>query len=147
MATLGEAVKLAAGAQRSASKPAAWMFGEVLAVSPLRILVDSRFEVGADQVVLMREFVAGQYATHTHGINPHTHTVKEHTHATPQQTTEEAEGHSHSVPQQSTEGTALTSDPTPLQTATEVYTGLLVGDKVVLLQNEGGQKFLVLGRV
>ena len=95
----------------------------------------------------MREFVAGQYATHTHGINPHTHTVQEHTHVTPQQTTEEAEGHSHSVPQQSTEGTALTSDPTPLQTATEVYTGLLVGDKVVLLQNEGGQKFLVLGRV
>ena len=75
MATLGEAVKLAAGAQRSASKPAAWMFGEVLAVSPLRILVDSRFEVGADQVVLMREFVAGQYATHTHGIDPHTRTV------------------------------------------------------------------------
>ena len=132
MATLGEAVKLAAGAQRSASKPAAWMFGEVLAVSPLRILVDDRFEVGADQVVLMREFVAGQYATHTHGINPHTHTVQEHT---------------HTVSQQTTGGTALISDPTPLQTATEVYTGLLTGDKVVLLQNEGGQKFLVLGRV
>ena len=49
MATLGEAVKLAAGAQRSASKPAAWMFGEVLAVSPLRILVDDRFEIGAEQ--------------------------------------------------------------------------------------------------
>ena len=132
MATLGEAVKLAAGAQRSASKPAAWMFGEVLAVSPLRILVDDRFEIRAEQVVLMREFVAGQYATHTHGIDPHTHTVQEHT---------------HSIPQQATEGTALTSDPTPLQTATEVYTGLLVGDKVVLLQNAGGQKFLVLGRV
>lgn len=132
MATLGEAVKLAAGAQRSASKPAAWMFGEVLAVSPLRILVDSRFEIGADQVVLMREFVAGQYATHIHGIDPHTHTVQEHT---------------HTVSQQTTGGTALTSDPTSLQTATEVYTGLLVGDKVVLLQNEGGQKFLVLGRV
>ena len=132
MATLGEAVKLAAGAQRSASKPAAWMFGEVLAVSPLRILVDSRFEIGADQVVLMREFVAGQYATHIHGIDPHTHTVQEHT---------------HTVSQQTTGGTALISDPTPLQTATEVYTGLLVGDKVVLLQNEGGQKFLVLGRV
>ena len=132
MATLGEAVKLAAGAQRSASKPAAWMFGEVLAVSPLRILVDDRFEVGADQVVLMREFVAGQYATHIHGIDPHTHTVQEHT---------------HTVSQQTTGGTALISDPTPLQTATEVYTGLLTGDKVVLLQNEGGQKFLVLGRV
>lgn len=131
MATLGEAVKLAAGAQRSASKPAAWMFGEVLAVSPLRILVDDRFEIGAEQVVLMREFVAGQYATHTHGIDPHTHTVQEHTHTVPQHSTETADGHSHSVPQQ----------------ATEVYTGLLVGDKVVLLQNEGGQKFLVLGRV
>ena len=105
---------------------------QVLAVSPLRILVDSRFEIGADQVVLMREFVAGQYATHIHGIDPHTHTVQEHT---------------HTVSQQTTGGTALISDPTPLQTATEVYTGLLTGDKVVLLQNEGGQKFLVLGRV
>ena len=147
MTKLSEAVKLAAAAQNSASKPTVWMFGEVLAVAPLRILVDDRFEIGAEQVVLMREFVAGQYATHTHGINPHTHTVQEHTHTVPQQTTGEADGHAHSVPQQATEGTALTSDPTPLQTATQVYTGLLVGDKVVLLQNAGGQKFLVLGRV
>lgn len=147
MATLSEAVKLAAKAQGNADKPVEWMFGEVLAVSPLKIWVDDRFEIGEEQVVLMREFVAGQYATHTHGINPHTHTVQEHTHAVPQQTTGEADGHSHSVPQQATEGTALTSDPTPLQTATEVYTGLLAGDKVVLLRNAGGQKFLVLGRV
>ena len=132
MAKLSEAVKLAAAAQNNAAKPTAWMFGEVLAVAPLKIRVDDRYEIGAEQEVLMREFVAGQYATHTHGINPHTHTVQEHT---------------HSIPQQATEGTALTSDPTPLQTATEVYTGLLVGDKVVLLQNAGGQKFLVLGRV
>ena len=116
MAKLSEAVKLAAAAQNNAAKPTAWMFGEVLAVAPLKIRVDDRYEIGAEQVVLMREFVAGQYATHTHGINPHTHTVQEHTHAVPQQSTEE-------------------------------YTGLLVGDKLVLLQNAGGQKFLVLGRV
>lgn len=130
MATLGEAVKLAAGAQRSASKPAAWMFGEVLAVSPLRILVDSRFEIGADQVVLMREFVAGQYATHIHGIDPHTHTVQEHT---------------HTVSQQTTGGTALISDPTPLQTATEVYTGLLSGTRWYCCRMKAGRNFWYWG--
>ena len=61
MATLGEAVKLAAGAQRSASKPAAWMFGEVLAVSPLRILVDDRFEVGADHAGVCGRAVCHPY--------------------------------------------------------------------------------------
>ena len=29
----------------------------------------------------------------------------------------------------------------------EYYYGLAVGDKVVLLRNQGGQSFLVLGRV
>lgn len=147
MAKLSEAIKLAAAVQSSASKPAAWMFGEVLAAAALKILVEGRFEIGAEQVVLMREFTAGQYATHTHGIDPHIHTVQQHTHAVPQHSTGEADGHAHSLPQQVTEATALTSDPTPLQTATEVYTGLLAGDRVVLLQNAGGQKFLVLGRV
>ena len=66
MAKLSEAVKLAAAAQNNAAKPTAWMFGEVLAVAPLKIRVDDRYEIGAEQVVLMREFVAGQYATHTH---------------------------------------------------------------------------------
>lgn len=31
--------------------------------------------------------------------------------------------------------------------ASEYYYGLAVGDKVVLLRNQGGQSFLVLGRV
>lgn len=32
-------------------------------------------------------------------------------------------------------------------TGPDVYTGLAAGDKVVLLRNQGGQEFLVLGRV
>ena len=31
--------------------------------------------------------------------------------------------------------------------ASEYYYGLAVGDKVILLRNQGGQAFLVLGRV
>ena len=133
MAKLSEAVKLAAAAQNNASKPTAWMFGEVLSPSPLRIRVEDRFEIGAEQIVLLREFVAGQYATHTHSLPPHTHMVEE-------RSSQMAEGHTHLIPEQRT-------GETPLQTAAEVYTGLLAGDKVVLLQNAGGQKFLVLGRV
>lgn len=56
-----------------------------------------------------------------------------HTHAVPQSGTEAANGHSHLVPQNITEK--------------ENTAGLTEGDKVVLLRNQGGQSYLILGRI
>ena len=116
-----------------AGVPAAFMFGTVKSVSPLVIRVDNRLDIGEKQVVLMKEFRSGSYLTHKHTIPPHDHTV-------PQHNTETADAHSHCVQPFQTENTGL-------ETAQEVYFGLSVGDKVVLLRNQGGQEFLVLGRV
>ena len=102
-----------------AGAPAAFMFGTVTSVSPLVIRVDNRFNIGEKQIVLMKQFRAGSYQTHKHTV--------------PQHSTEAASDHSHGVQ--------------ALQTEQEVYSGLAVGDKVVLLRNQGGQEFLVLGRV
>lgn len=56
-----------------------------------------------------------------------------HTHVVPQLRTESADGHTHAVPQNVTEK--------------ENTAGLSVGDEVVLLRNQGGQSYLILGRV
>lgn len=109
------------------------MFGTVKTVSPLVIRVDNRFDIGEKQIVLMKEFRSGGYSTHKHTINPHDHTVPAHN-------TETADSHSHGVQ-------ALETSQTGLETAQEIYFGLSPGDKVVLLRNQGGQEFLVLGRV
>jgi len=102
-----------------AGVPTAFLFGTVISTSPLVIRVDNRFNIGEKQIVLMKQFRAGSYQTHKHTV--------------PQHSTETASDHSHSVQ--------------ALQTEQEVYSGLAVGDKVVLLRNQGGQEFLVLGRV
>ncbi|MEA4933389.1 MAG: DUF2577 domain-containing protein [Lawsonibacter sp.] len=58
----------------------------------------------------------------------------------------ELSGHHHTVPKQNTEETQLHSHMVPEQT-TEDTGALAVGDKVVLLRNQGGQQYLILGRV
>lgn len=133
--SLLETMKQVAEQTGNVNVPAAFMFGTVTAVSPLTIRVDNRFDISGDAIVLMKEFKAGSYSTHTHTIDPHGHVVPSHS------TQPAGEGpHSHSVNALNTQTTGLTTNP-------EVYSGLAVGDSVVLLRNQGGQSFLVLGRV
>lgn len=126
-------IKRIAAQTAAAGDPARFLFGEVTAADPIKIMVDGRFEIGAEALVVMREFRAGGYQTHTHTIEPHTHGI-------PARETGSAQQHSHGVPAAVTEKTAL-------KTAEESYPGLAVGDRVVLLRNQGGQQYLVLGRV
>lgn len=130
-----DTMKRVAEQSQGATVPAAFMFGTVTAAAPLTIRVDNRFDISGEAIVLTKEFKAGGYSTHTHTIDPHSHVV-------PQHSTEAAgEGpHSHGVKPVTTQTTGLTTNP-------EVYFGLAVGDMVVLLRNQGGQSFLVMGRV
>ncbi|GKH49061.1 phage protein [Eubacteriales bacterium] len=120
MNELTQAVREAAMTAVEATKPADFFFGVVTASNPVAVLVDSRFTVSGNMLVIPREYRAGVYVTHTHTIDPHKHTIP---------TGESGE-------------TELTT-----KAETETYSGLAVGDKVVLLRKAGGQRFLILGRL
>ncbi|TVX91907.1 DUF2577 family protein [Paenibacillus agilis] len=79
---LSEKIKRISMQANTASVPAAVMFGQVQKVTPIHLLVDSRFVIEGDMVIMSRD-----------------------------------------LPE------------------------LLVGDTVVLLRNNGGQQFVVLGRL
>lgn len=115
-----DAIRLAAEGAREASDPAALCFGIVKAESPLEILVENRLTLGEAQLIVPRQYRAGNCATHTHGIA----------------------AHRHSVP-----GEAGQTGDTALTTAREMetYAGLQAGDKVVLLRDAGGNRYLILG--
>lgn len=128
-----ETMKQVAQQTNDVNVPAAFMFGTVTSASPLSIRVDNRFDISGDAIVVTKELKAGAYLTHKHTVNPHGHTVPTHS-------TETADAHTHSVQ-------PFQSENTGLETAQEIYFGLAVGDKVVLFRNQGGQSFLVMGRV
>ena len=117
-----ETMKKVAEQSQNANVPAAFLFGNVTATSPLTIRVDNRFDITGEAIVVMKEFRAGYYPTHRHSGFADSPTTQ---------------------PKGGGSGDYLTNTgPT-----SEYYYGLAVGDKVVLLRNQGGQSFLVLGRV
>lgn len=132
-------------------QPTVFFNGQVMALEPLTVKVDNRFELSGEALVVPLELRSGAYQTHTHTIDPHDHTVQPHTHTVPNHQTSAGGDptHAHGVPPVETEEKPLISDPTGLITnaTTETYHGLQVGDKVVLLRNQGGQRFLILGRL
>ena len=135
--SLLDTMKKIAAETNDVQVPAAFLFGTVTASDPLTIRVDGRFDLSGDAIVLPKEFRGGLSPTHTHTVDPHGHTVARHG------TEPTGEGpHVHGVSPLFTETTGLVTAE-----QTETYRGLAVGDKVVLLRNQGGQSFLVLGRV
>ena len=130
-----ETVKKAAEAERNASAPCGFMFGTVTKVSPLTIRVDNRFDISGDAIVVMKEYKAGFYPTHYHtGVKD-------------SQTTQNASGGSGDASFASHNHVLKNNYQTNTDGTSEYYYGLAVGEKVVLLRNQGGQSFLVLGRV
>lgn len=117
MGQLLNAIKLVVQQMQEATPPAAVTYGVVTAIAPLTVQVDNRFTVSGDMLITMREMVEGEH--------PATHTHK-------------IDPHGHGV-----------GSETELETSAEVekYTGLVVGEKVVLLRDHGGGRFVILGRV
>lgn len=123
---LAETMKKIAKQTNEAGSPATIMFGVVTSASPLTIRVDNRFDITDEAIIVTKEFKAGFCPTHYH------------TGFAGGPATENAEGHTH----------ALKSNyQTNTDAASEYYYGLKAGEKVVLLRNQGGQQFLVLGRL
>ena len=120
-----DVVKRVAQQTNEASTPMIIMFGIVEVVNPIRILVDNRFRIEGEMVIVPKELII-----RTEDLT-HNHTV-------PQNTTETSEAHTHVVPQNETQNKLG---------VLVIREGLTVGDKVILLRNYGGQEFLVLGRM
>lgn len=118
-----EAVKRAAREEREASKPAHVYFGKVLAKSPLQIDVEQKMKLGEAQMILTRNVT--DYVTNV--------SVIWETENQGGGTGEKAfEKHRHSI---------LGQKPVIIHNALEI------GDEVILLRQQEGQKFIVIDRI
>lgn len=128
---LNNTIKKAAVEAVAASKPTAIMFGKVTSASPLKISVEQKMTLTAAQLVLTRNVT-------THVVNVTMNWASEnavHDHKYTDdgsQMTTESNTHKHQV--------------TGTKSIT-IHNGLVVGDEVLLIQMQGGQKFMVWDRV
>lgn len=134
------ALKRSALDAMEAKKPVNVDFGEVVSASPLKINVEQKMMLGEKQLILSRnvtdfETMATIDWLTENSLGPHTHTVKG---------TDSNGGH-----------VALTMDEQNLVHNHEitgkkkitVHNGLVVGDEVILLRMQEGQKFIVWDRI
>ena len=128
MSELLQIIKQAAAEQNEASKPVAVMMGKVVSISPLKIQIDQKLTLSESALILTKSVI--DYSvnmTVNHATESHTHA---HSYIDDGSTrTTESNTHSHNYT-----GTK----------AFTVHNKLKVGDCVVLLRVQGGQKFIVL---
>lgn len=130
---LTKAIKRAAVEAVNASKPVEVCFGKVTSASPLKILVEQKMTLGEAQLVLCR--------------NVTEYTVE----MTVDHYTENETAHTHAVQDTYTGGGS--SSPTKHLHAYRgrkkftVHNGLVVGDEVLLIRQQGGQKYIVVDRI
>mgnify|MGYP002510879921 CR=1 FL=1 len=122
---LVEAMKRAARDERESSKPVNVYFGEVISRTPLKINVEQKMVLGESQLVLARNvtdymtMVTVQWTTEAGALLSDGQTV-----ASP--------AHVHEI------GGARSM---------MVHNGLEIGDQVILIRQQGGQKFIVADRI
>lgn len=127
MPNLIEIIKQAAIEAVTASNPCAIVFGTVTSIDPLKINVEQRLTLDASHLILtslvkdIEVDVTIDYSTEEH---THNHTI-------PNGLTSN-ETHKHAI-----KG----------KTTMKVHLGLKVGESVMLLRVQGGQKYIVLDRV
>ena len=135
-----EAMKRAARDEREASKPVNVYFGEVVSKSPLKINVEQKMLLSEKQLILTRNVT--DYVTMV-TIN--------------WESEKEKQKHKHDISAQTEEGDSLngkteTQSETHTHTVTgrkqlTIHNGLDVGDEVILIRQQEGQKFVVLDRI
>ena len=132
MPNLIEIIKQAAIEAVIASNPCAIMFGTVASTTPLKINVEQRLTLDTSHLVLtslVRDIEVDMTVNHSTENHTHTHTISD-TYSGGGSASSET--HNHAV--------------TGKKTMT-VHLGLKVGESVMLLQVQGGQKYIVLDRV
>lgn len=124
---LAKVIKKAASKAIKAEKPVEVCFGKVTSVSPLQILVDQKFTLGAAQLVLTRNvtdfktmITGGNIQNYYYvGTPPNASTVP----VDP--------SHRHAIG----------------KIEITVHNGLVVGDEVILIRQQDGQKYVVVDKI
>lgn len=124
---LTKAIKKAASKAVKAEKPVEVCFGKVTSASPLQILVDQKFTLGAAQLVLTRNVT--DFKTMITGGNIQNYYYV----GTPSNTS--------TVPVDPSHRHAIG------KIEITVHNGLVVGDEVILIRQQGGQKYIVVDRI
>lgn len=120
MPDLLNTLKKAAMDAMSASNPTAIMFGTVSSADPLEVIVDQRFTLPADFLVIPEALIHFEIDLH----------------------------HSHEYTDDTGNGT-ITKETKPAlpEKPIVIRRGLESGDKLLLLRMQGGQKYIILDRV
>lgn len=145
--TLVKAVKSAAVAAIAAQKPMSVCYGEVLSASPLKVLVDQKMVLTADQLLLtsaVRDFTVYITVDHTTGSALDGVDLS-HTHLLPIDITGET-----TTGRETQSAGAVDLAHTHAFVGKKKHTvhlGLNAGEKVILLRCDGGQRFILLDRV
>ena len=124
---LMKTIKRAALDAVKASKPVEVCFGKVTSVSPLKILVEQKLPLGEGQLILTRNVT--NFKTYITGGN-----VKNYYYTgsnTDGGTAPVVPSHVHAIG----------------KVQITVHNGLVVGDEVILIRQQGGQKYIVVDRI
>lgn len=135
-AELVRIIKKTASDAVKAEKPVEVCFGSVLSTSPLKILVEQKLTLGAEQLVLTKavtdHWVDIEVSHFTVNDN---FMIPDHIHGTPAGPTDN--GNLDTTHKHGYKG----------RKKILVYNGLKAGEKVLLIRFGGGQRFVVLDRV
>lgn len=124
---LVETLKRAAVEAMEAKKPVNVYFGEVVSVTPLKINVEQKMELGEKQLILSRNVTNFKTSITGGNIKNYYYTGS----TTDSGTAPVTPSHVHAVG----------------KIEVTVHNGLVVGDKVILIRQQEGQKFIVLDRI
>lgn len=121
------AMKKAALDAMESAKPVSVYFGEVVSASPLKINVEQKMELGKAQLILSRNVTDFKTSISGGNIQNYFYVGSE-----PNVTTQPVDpSHVHAVG----------------KINVTVHNALVVGDQVILLRQQGGQKFIVWDRI
>ncbi len=125
LADLVESMKKAALEAVENTNPCCIMYGKVTSASPLRIQVNTKLILEANQLVLTRNVT-----DYTVSVSASTGYVKAHSHTDSLGGgTSEAGNHSHGI------------------SSIKILNALKTGEEVILIRQTGGQEYIVLDRV
>lgn len=123
-----------------ASKPVNVYFGEVLSASPLKINVEQKMILGEKQLILSRNvtdfttMVTVDWLTES-SLSTHTHTVQG------------SDGNGDSINLTTGAKNLAHTHKITGKKKIIVHNGLVVGDEVILIRQQEGQKFIVWDRI
>lgn len=124
---LVETLKRAAVEAMQATKPVNVYFGEVVSAAPLKINVEQKMVLGEKQLILSRNVTNFKTSISAGNIKNYYYTGS----TTDSGTAPVSPSHVHAVG----------------KIEITVHNGLVVGDEVILIRQQEGQKFIVLDRI